>query len=169
MNLDESSMESSPDDSLSSCKDEIYPGFVRHGRENVWRQMEPERGWYPLHLRKQSAGDCRIPGSCAFIHCPPQHCLSHVSIATVQIPADGRPKEISMTDLPASWRDYPAPPELTELGTGWALSTETLLLRVPSAVVLSEFNILINPLHPDMKHVTISDVQAYRFDDRLLH
>jgi RES domain-containing protein len=93
---------------------------------------------------------------------------AELSIATIQIPDDISPKEISISDLPANWRDYPAPEELAFLGAQWALSTETLLLRAPSAAVEGEFNILINPLHPDMKHVTIPRVEACRFDERLL-
>ncbi len=102
------------------------------------------------------------------VHMPPSIVPAELSIATIQIPDDISPKEILISDLPANWRNYPAPNELAELCTQWALSTETLLLRVPSAAVEGEFNILINPLHPDMNHVTISRVEAYRFDERLL-
>jgi RES domain-containing protein len=87
------------------------------------------------------------------VHVPLSIVPGDLSIATIQIPDDISPKEIAISDLPANWRDYPAPPELAELGTQWALTNETLLLRVPSAVVEGEFNILINPLHPDIKHV----------------
>jgi hypothetical protein len=37
-----------------------------------------------------------------------------------------------------------------------------------SAVVEHELNILINPLHPDMKHVSIFQVARYTVDKRLL-
>jgi hypothetical protein len=42
-----------------------------------------------------------------------------------------------------------------------------LALRVPSAVVPHEFNILFNPSHPDMKHVAIADVEELEMDKRL--
>ncbi|MFQ5855410.1 MAG: RES family NAD+ phosphorylase [Anaerolineae bacterium] len=102
------------------------------------------------------------------VHVPLSVVPSDLSIASLEIPDGIMPKEISPSDLPANWRDYPAPPELAELGTQWALANETLLLRVPSAVVEHEFNILINPSHRDMRHVSISRVEAYRFDNRLL-
>ena len=73
----------------------------------------------------------------------------------------------AVSDLPADWRDYPPPSELATLGRDWALAGQTLLLRVPSAVVEGEFNILINPSHRDMKHVVVSQVEEYRFDARL--
>jgi len=93
---------------------------------------------------------------------------SHISIASIKIVDRIRPKEISASDLPANWRDYPPPSELATLGTHWALTNDTLLLRVPSAVVEQEFNILINPSHRDMRQVTISQIEEYKFDVRLL-
>ena len=58
--------------------------------------------------------------------------------------------------------------ELADLGSEWAMAMRSLLLRVPSVVVLDEFNILINPKHPDMNRVVISSVESYMFDRRLL-
>lgn len=102
------------------------------------------------------------------VHVPSSIAPTNLSIASLEIPDGINPKEISISDLPANWRDYPAPSELAELGTHWALTNDTLLLRAPSAVVEHEFNILINPLHPDMKHITVSHIEDYKFDDRLL-
>ena len=75
---------------------------------------------------------------------------------------------MTIADLPANWRDYPPPPALADLGVQWVTVLETLLLRVPSAVVAQEHNVLINPLHPDMSHITIAQVEPYQFDARLL-
>ena len=77
-------------------------------------------------------------------------------------------KDVLPGSLPRYWRDYPSPPQLAEIGTKWASSNETLLLRVPSAVVENEFNILINPQHPDMKLISISKIEKFRFDTRLV-
>jgi RES domain-containing protein len=70
--------------------------------------------------------------------------------------------------LPGNWRDYPSPPELAAMGTHWVHAGESLLLRVPSAIVEHEFNILINPAHPDFKAVAISTPERFVFDRRLL-
>ena len=102
------------------------------------------------------------------VHVPLSLVPGDLSMATIQIPDDISFKEISISDLPTNWRNYPAPPALAELGVQWVLANEHLLLRVPSAVVSGEFNILINLLHPDIKHVVLSHVETYRFDDRLL-
>ncbi len=89
-------------------------------------------------------------------------------IATLEIPDSITAKEILIPDLPANWRICPAPFELARIGNNWALGNETLLLRVPSVVVEHEFNILINPAHPDIKYVIISHIENYRFDNRLV-
>lgn len=91
----------------------------------------------------------------------------NMSIVSIQIRKGITPKEISTSDLPDNWRAYPSLPEVADIGTKWALSNETLLLRVPSAVTPHEFNILINPSHPDMNRVKISNIEDYKLDDRL--
>ena len=91
-----------------------------------------------------------------------------LSIASIKIPDSVSSKEILIADLPDNWNKYPAPLKLADIGTRWALSNETLLLRVPSVVVPHEFNILINPSHPDITKISILKVEQYKFDDRLL-
>ncbi len=91
---------------------------------------------------------------------------TNLSLATLQIPDEMVPKEIVMADLPDNWQKYPAPSKLAESGSNWAKTKESLLLRVHSAVVEYEFNILINPLHPDIKYVTILQVESYKADKR---
>lgn len=102
------------------------------------------------------------------VHVPLSIVPTNLSIVSIEIPDDIMPKEISTSDLPVNWRYYPSPLELAEIGTQWALANNTLLLRVPSAVVEKECNILINPSHPDIQRVTIFDIDDCRFDGRLL-
>jgi RES domain-containing protein len=102
------------------------------------------------------------------VHVPLAIVPDDLSIASIEVPDDVTAREILISELPGNWRSFPPPIELAELGTGWALSNETLLLRVPSAVVAHEFNILINPLHPDMKSAVVSYIENYKFDNRLL-
>ena len=92
----------------------------------------------------------------------------NLSIAFLDIPDRIVAEQISAADLPDNWRDYPAAPELADLGSEWAMAMRSLLLRVPSVVVMDEFNILINPKHPDMERVTISRVESFTFDRRLV-
>ena len=101
------------------------------------------------------------------VHTPISYAPEKLSIASIKIPDNIKLKKINISGLPANWRDDPAPEELAEIGTQWVLSNKTLMLRVPSAVVEHEFNIIINTLHPDMNRVRISNVKEYSLDDRL--
>ena len=102
------------------------------------------------------------------VHVPLSLVPHNLSIATLHIPDWVPSNTIGIGDPPANWRDYPAPPALADLGMRWALSRETLLLHVPSAVVAHEWNVLINPLYSDMPHVTIAQVEPYPFEARVL-
>jgi len=101
-------------------------------------------------------------------HVPQPFAPVDLSIATIEIPDDIVPEEIASSALPKSWRHYPAPSKLANLGTSWASEKRSLLLRVPSAVVENEYNILINPAHENMTLVTLAEVEKYTFDRRLL-
>jgi len=92
---------------------------------------------------------------------------SKLCIATVEIADRIRPMEIQLGDLPKNWRDFPPPIDLAKIGSKWAVSNESLVLRVPSAAVPHESNILLNPSHPDIKHVAIADVEGLEMDKRL--
>jgi RES domain-containing protein len=91
-----------------------------------------------------------------------------LKIVTIKIPETASNKEILLSDLPRDWRAYPAPPELATIGAKWVKSMETLLLRVPSAVMPFECNVIINPAHLEMKYVQITEIEEYLFDERLL-
>ena len=51
-------------------------------------------------------------------------------------------------DLPKDWRSDPPPSSTARLGDGWIASKQSLGLRVPSAVIPSQHNLLISPAHP---------------------
>ena len=70
--------------------------------------------------------------------------------------------------LPAHWRAYPAPPELQLLGDAWLRSGVSAVLEVPSAVIPTEPNYLLNPRHPDFGSIVRSAPQRFEFDLRLL-
>lgn len=54
-----------------------------------------------------------------------------------------------------------------EIGTSWIREEKTAVLKVPSAIIQSENNYLINPLHSDFKKIEIKDPIDFKFDDRL--
>lgn len=69
--------------------------------------------------------------------------------------------------LPQSWRAYPYSATTQRYGSAWAASRRSVALRVPSAVVPGEFNVLLNPEHPAFERLRISAPAPFRFDPRL--
>ncbi len=102
------------------------------------------------------------------VHAPMALAPENLRIAEIQIPDSVSMKSIKGKDLPSNWQDYPAPEQLADIGTKWLKSKSSLLFEIPSAVVEKEFNILINPLHPDIKRITFRIIEKFTFDSRLL-
>lgn len=70
--------------------------------------------------------------------------------------------------LPPNWPSSPAPPELQELGDAWLKSGASAIFEVPSAIIASESNYLLNPAHPDFARIEIGAASSFEFDLRLL-
>ena len=67
---------------------------------------------------------------------------------------DAEPQRIDLNELPRGWGFRPHPRSTQEIGSNWALKRESLALAVPSARIPlrffeQEYNLLINPFHPD--------------------
>lgn len=71
------------------------------------------------------------------------------------------------TDLPAGWDRLPYAPAVQAAGDAWARSRASLALRVPSAIVKDEWNLLVNPLHERMPEIRVEACETLVLDDRL--
>jgi len=69
--------------------------------------------------------------------------------------------------LPANWRDHPPPGNVQNIGKQWVQSGVSLGLKVPSVVIPTEMNILLNPTHPDIGSAHAFPPVEFRFDERL--
>lgn len=77
--------------------------------------------------------------------------------------------EIKLEHLPANWKSIEAYPILQEMGSKWYQSKQSLLLKVPSALVQWESNYLINVNHPEfLNKVSIDSTQEFIWDNRLI-
>jgi RES domain-containing protein len=70
--------------------------------------------------------------------------------------------------LPRDWRANPAPSSTRDLGTAWAKSGMSCILKVPSAIIPRESNFLINPLHPDFSRLKVGKAEQFSWDPRLV-
>lgn len=92
--------------------------------------------------------------------------LDYVAL-TIRVPDDGV-ERLSGEELPVDWNAMPAPAACPAVGADWVARGESLGLVVPSVVVPSEENILLNPLHPDFAKVALEKQEPFLFDPRLL-
>lgn len=65
------------------------------------------------------------------------------------------------------WDARPAGKVSVDWGTDWAAGRSALLAEVPSVIVPEEYNILINPLHPDVASLRAVKVRRWTYDARL--
>ncbi|SRR6266498_1153486 len=85
----------------------------------------------------------------------------------IEIPNDLPRLEVTIKELPDNWRTYPSVEELRDIGTDWVRRATVPILVVPSVVIPSEFNYLVNPTHPLSDRVEILSVDAFALDTRL--
>ena len=100
------------------------------------------------------------------VHVDPADAPADLVSVSIEVPDDLATNQ--PIDLPADWRAVPVPPSTQHYGSEWQARAREPLLRLPSAVVPTEFNRLINPLHPEARRVAIVDVAAFSLDPRLI-
>ena len=69
--------------------------------------------------------------------------------------------------VPESWREYPHSRATQEFGAKWVREQRSAVLRVPSVVVLGEFNYMLNPAHAAFAKVRMGKPEPFSFDPRL--
>lgn len=81
---------------------------------------------------------------------------------------DSLVEDLPPSSLPNDWHVWPVPPRVQAIGDAWIQSRTALALRVPSAIIAADHNVLFNPDHPDVKHLEITSIEPFEFDPRLL-
>jgi len=92
--------------------------------------------------------------------------LQHYVFCRLEFP-EAAIEELPVRRLSSRWRMSPPPPALQEIGTRWARSGRSAVLRVPSAVIPQESNFLLNPVHPSFRRFARTAPEAFDFDPRL--
>lgn len=95
-----------------------------------------------------------------FVHLDAEDPPTDLVLAIAVIPDEVARRRIENEQLPANWRESPAPPELASYGDEFARRAECVALIVPSAIVPAEENWLLNPQHPDFGRVTVHPVES---------
>ena len=71
-------------------------------------------------------------------------------------------------DFPDNWNKDPSPQAIKQIGDSWVESRQSVILEVPSAIVPTEKNFLINPAHTDFGKLKIGELAKFKFDTRLI-
>lgn len=88
-------------------------------------------------------------------------------LAVARVPKDVYAERVEVSEIPRNWRDPAAPAELTSFGDGFARRRKHCLLLVPSVIVPSENNCLLNPAHPDFHRIAVQKPERLIYDPRM--
>jgi RES domain-containing protein len=102
-----------------------------------------------------------------FVHLEASDSPPDLVLACADVPDDLPRQRIDIGKLQANWRETPAPAELARLGDEFVQLGEGCILIVPSALVPSESNWLINPLHDEFRKMAIRETEPLIYDSRL--
>jgi RES domain-containing protein len=86
-----------------------------------------------------------------------------------EIPDPVKIKTILLEDLPKNWKDYPHPNSTKKIGSAWLREGKESCLFVPSAATPGnlEHIIVINPKHPDLRHIKLTQIIQPIYSDRI--
>jgi RES domain-containing protein len=99
------------------------------------------------------------------VHIPPM-LVPNLDMVTIEIPDSII--ELKPNELPKNWMDYPAPTILSEIGEQWVSESKSIALKVPSCIIHTANNYILNCQHPEYyKSVKIVERESFHFDPRL--
>jgi RES domain-containing protein len=101
-----------------------------------------------------------------FVHLEPNLLPKDLVSLAAELPEGEPARRLGESDLPADWWTDDFEP-LRELGDGWIREKTSLAMLVPSAPLHSEWNVLINPLHPRVAEIRIEAAVPFVFDARM--
>jgi RES domain-containing protein len=101
-----------------------------------------------------------------FVHLDRDDPPPDLVVAAADVPDDVSRVNVSLGSLPATWRQTPAPVELTSIGDRFARRRREAILVVPSALAPDESNWLLNPDHPEFRRVRIHPPEPFVYDAR---
>lgn len=80
---------------------------------------------------------------------------------------EGLVRTVHAGSLPDGWRDSPPSALSQVIGDEWVAAGSSAVLRVPSALIESEWIYMLNPNHRDFRHIEIGREHHFQFPPRL--
>ena len=103
----------------------------------------------------------------SLVHTDERDAPDDLMATPIEVPDDIAQEELSVSMLLRNWRETPAPERLQAIGLEWKKRGKTAVLSVPSVVVPTERNWLLDPDHRDFKKLVPGKPHPFHFDPRL--
>ncbi|RFP19102.1 MULTISPECIES: RES family NAD+ phosphorylase [unclassified Duganella] len=87
-------------------------------------------------------------------------------LVRIDVPDGVWDTRLVLDPLPGGWDAVPSGMTSRMTGDAWVASSSSALLLVPSVSVPDEYNVLINPLHPDVTSITATTIKRWIYDPR---
>ena len=143
------------------CREKYANALNASGAANRWNKKE--------ELVIYAAGSRSLATLETVAHRVAINISSPYKLLTISISDKTPIKEMAIKDLPANWNTIEGYIELQEIGSKWVNSRETLILKVPSAIISQEFNYIINTKHPLFAtNIRLKSAEDFAWDKRLL-
>lgn len=89
-----------------------------------------------------------------------------MNLMTIQLPEQHIAK-IDLDELPENWYKYPYPKSLARIAEDYFNDSKIIALGVPSAIVHSSYNYLINPVSKNFDQLKLLSSDPFIFDPRV--
>lgn len=89
-------------------------------------------------------------------------------LVRIDVPDDVWAARIVLDPLPGGWDAVPSGVTSRTAGDAWVASNNSAVLLVPSVIVPDEYNVLINPQHPDVAAIAATTVKRWIYDPRFV-
>ncbi len=101
------------------------------------------------------------------VHLRDDTLLAHYLLCRLDIP-DEAIMRLADDELPSDWRQNPPPASTQRIGDQWLEQHLAVALLVPSTVVPQQYNLLIDPGHPDFTAIAADAAcEPFPLDPRL--
>jgi RES domain-containing protein len=93
--------------------------------------------------------------------------LPPLVLVAVDLPDDAATLAPALDALPPGWDAMPTSAGAQAFGRAWLDAGDALALRVPSAILPEESNVIVNPRHPAYARVDMTVIRPFSFDGRM--
>jgi RES domain-containing protein len=88
-------------------------------------------------------------------------------LMTITVPEHVLIEEVTLGLLPTGWQQVASYAQCQAVGMAWYQLQRSAVLKVPSAIITTEYNYLLNTTHPDFSQISLQRVEDFAFDSRL--